>query len=72
MAGLVLYEGVATRFQGVRDSESRHDSSRFFLFQLIDFGRIWLILADSESFWLILTDFGFKIDAFPSDYCVIL
>ena len=27
--GLDRSEGVATRFQGVRDSESRHDSSRF-------------------------------------------
>ena len=26
-----IYEGVATRFQGVRDSESRHDSSLILL-----------------------------------------
>ena len=82
----VIGEGVATRFQGVRDSESRHDSSLILLIlqsrfplNFCKFLVNWLFPAESDWFWVILSDFGWfwliltsKFMIFPSDYFVIL
>ena len=85
-AWLASTEGVATRFQGVRDSESRHDSSLILLIlqsrfplNFCKFLVNWLFPAESDWFWVILSDSGWfwliltsKFMIFPSDYFVIL
>ena len=60
-----IYEGVATRFQGVRDSESRHDSSLILLIlqsrfplNFCKFLLNWLFPSESDWFWVILADFS--------------